>query len=204
MQKLKIMSMPNEIKNINDTAKGFTLIEVLVSISIFAMVMVIATGSIFSIVNANKKTHSIKSVMTNLNFALESMARDIRVGSKYLCDNTGDCETGGDVFKYKANRDVDLDGSYSLDVSNTYDFVEYYQSGSSIMKKIYGSGGEVDYAVTAEEVVIESLKFYVTGSAEEDELQPKLTITIKGHSGSGQTRSDFNIETTLSQRVIDS
>jgi prepilin-type N-terminal cleavage/methylation domain-containing protein len=186
--------------------KGFTLIEVLVSVSIFAMVMVVATGSVFSIVQANKKTHTIKSVMTNLNFALESMARDIRVGSRYFCDNLGDCEDGGELFRYKANRDVDGDNSYVAGDSN--DQIEYsidtsVPGMSRIFKKVYGTiPSSLD--ITAEEIYIESMKFYVTGTGSGDSKQPKAVIVIKGYAGNGPTRSDFNIETTLSQRSIDS
>jgi prepilin-type N-terminal cleavage/methylation domain-containing protein len=181
--------------------QGFTLIEVLVSVSIFAMVMVVATGSVFAIVQA-KKTHTIKSVMTNLNFALESMARDIRVGSQYKCDGGGDCPTGGVAFQYKANRSVDGDINYS--VSDAYDRVEYTLVGNQIKKTISAASGAQEYFVTAEEVVIEKMKFYVLGSAEFDRKQPKVVITITGYAGNGPTRSDFNIETTLSQRQIDS
>ena len=71
---------------------GFTLIELLVSVSIFSIVMLVSTGAVFSIVEANKKAHTLKSVMTNLNFTLESMVRDVRVGSQFSCGAGGDCQ----------------------------------------------------------------------------------------------------------------
>lgn len=64
---------------------GFTLVEIIVSIAIFIVVAVVALGALLKIIDANKKSESIKSVVTNLNFALDSMARDIRVGSHYIC-----------------------------------------------------------------------------------------------------------------------
>lgn len=182
--------------------KGFTLIEVLVSVSIFAVVMLVATGSVFAIVQANKKTHTLKSVMTNLNFALESMARDIRVGKGYVCDGLGDCESGGTIFRYKANRDVDEDGSYVP--ADAFDQIEYKLVGARVQKSVYASTGLEDSYITAEEISVESIKFYLTGSAALDDAQPKVVITITGHAGAGPTRTDFNIETTLSQRAIDS
>ncbi len=181
--------------------KGFTLIEVMVSVSIFSIVMLVATGSVFSIVEANKKTHSLKSVMTNLNFALESMARDMRVGLKYSCNGVGDCAAGGTSFIYKANRSVDGNGSY--DVSDSNDRIEYTLSAGHLMKRIYGAGASA-YAITADEITISSLKFYSTGTAASDGKQPKVVMTIRGYAGVGKTRSDFNIQTTVSQRSIDS
>ncbi len=186
--------------NSKNTNRGFTLIEVLVSVSIFSIVMLVSTGAVFSIVEANKKTHSLKSVMTNLNFALESIARDTRVGSKYSCNGGGDCTVNpGSTFSYKANRD--LDGNGLVD-----DYVEYSLVGESIQKRIYGGTTPTTAIITAAEVHIQSLKFYVigTGAAPADLKQPKLLLSIQGYAGVSNTRSDFSIQTTISQRSIDS
>jgi prepilin-type N-terminal cleavage/methylation domain-containing protein len=175
---------------------GFTLIEVLVSVSIFAMVMLVSTGAVFSIVEANKKAHALKSVMTNLNFALESMARDIRVGSNYGCDTaigvTGDCVAGGSTFHYTPNTALDPD-----------DQIEYTLSSGRILKRIYGADASEAF-ITAQEIQIESMKFYALGTAGGDNRQPKLVLTIRGTAGQGTVRSEFNIQTTISQRAIDS
>lgn len=184
---------------------AFTLIEVLVSVSIFATVMLIATGAVFSIVDANKKTHALKSVMTNLNFALESMTRDIRVGSRYSCNNVGDCPAGGTVFLFKANRDVDGDGSYIAADSN--DEIEYslvtVSGVKRIQKRVLGTIPSTLY-ITAKEINITGMQFYVVGTGTTDNKQPKIVLTIQGTAGSGRTLSSFNIETTVSQRAIDS
>jgi prepilin-type N-terminal cleavage/methylation domain-containing protein len=180
--------------------KGFTLIEVLVSVSIFSIVMLVASGAVFSIVDANKKAHSLKSVMTNLNFALESIARDTRVGSKYSCNGGGDCTVNPSTkFSYKANRD--LDGNSLID-----DFVEYSLVGEAIQKRVYGGSRSSIGNITASEVHIQSLKFYVIGTAAApgDLKQPKLLLSIQGYAGASKTRSDFSIQTTISQRSIDS
>jgi prepilin-type N-terminal cleavage/methylation domain-containing protein len=181
--------------------RGFTLIEVLVSVSMFAIVMLVATGSVFSIVEANKKTHSLKSVMTNLNFALESMMRDIRVGYRYSCGTGGDCSTNPGVqFTYKANRDVDGDGSYSASDNN--DQIEYSLVSERIQKRIYGTNPST-YLITAEEIHITSMKFYVIGTGTNDGKQPKAVISISGYAGSGTSESTFSIQTTVSQRALD-
>ncbi len=185
--------------------KAFTLIEVLVSVSIFSMVMLISTGAVFSIVEANKKTHSLKSVMTNLNFALESMMREIRVGRSYSCNGGGDCEVlGGTRFRFKSNRDINGSGGY--DASDQMEYAFDAVNGS-ITRQILGGGpnGNVTpVRITASEIVIESMKFYVLGTGTTDQKQPKVVITVQGYSGTGSTRSDFNIQTTVTQRPIDS
>lgn len=82
-------------------SKGFTLVEIIVAVALFAIVMVVSTGAIFTIVNANRSAQALNSVITNLNFAVESMLRDIRTGTNYDCDGTtldpqpSDCTSDG-------------------------------------------------------------------------------------------------------------
>lgn len=166
--------------------------------------MLVSTGAVFSLVEANKKTHSLKSVMTNLNFALESMAREIRVGREYNCDALGDCTAGGTSFQFKSNRDINGDGTYNEGDQMIYSIVITNGKGS-ITRRILGSdpGG---VPITASEINIESLRFYVIGTAASpaDTKQPKVVISIQGSAGEGKIKSNFNIQTTLSQRAIDS
>ncbi len=65
--------------------KGFTLIEIIVSLAIFTVVAVVAVGAFLKIIDANKKAQTLQTAMNNINFALESMVREIRVGSNYYC-----------------------------------------------------------------------------------------------------------------------
>jgi hypothetical protein len=124
------------------------------------------------------------------------MTRDIRVGSRYGCDTeinvSGDCVTGGSVFHYTPNTAVSPE-----------DQIKYTLANSRIQKTNYG-GSQAPVYTTAAEIVIETLRFYVIGTAAQDGKQPKVVIVIKGHAGSGRDRSEFNIETTVSQRAIDS
>ena len=88
----------------------------LVSIALFAIVMVVCVGALLSLVGANKKAQALESVMNNLNISLDDMARSIREGTNY--DGTGkiyngtvgctsnsggglnDCTGGTQVFKF--------------------------------------------------------------------------------------------------------
>ena len=66
--------------------KGFTLVEALVSLGIFSVVVVAASGVILSIINSNKKNQAVSSVVNNLNYSIESMVRDIKTGYRYQCN----------------------------------------------------------------------------------------------------------------------
>jgi prepilin-type N-terminal cleavage/methylation domain-containing protein len=194
--------MKNNPIHQSGAVRAFTLIEMMVSVSIFSIVMLISTGAIFSIVEANKKAHSVKSVMTNLNFALESMSRDMRIGSGYSCGPVAgggqDCsEDGGGAFSFYANRDINGD-----DGVDEFDTVTYRMNQSRIEREILMGGTSVSSPITASEIQVTNLRFYVTGAGGGGD-QPKVLVVVQGYSGTSTTRSDFNIQTTVSQRAND-
>lgn len=60
--------------------KGFTLVEMIVSLAVFMIVAVIAVGALLKITDANSKSQSLKTAINNMNFALDAMSREIRTG----------------------------------------------------------------------------------------------------------------------------
>ncbi|MEI6296366.1 MAG: type II secretion system protein [bacterium] len=72
----------NKNKKINT---GFTLIEMMVSISIFSIVMVVVIGALLLLSDANKKAQAVRAVVDNLNFAIEDITRNLRTGKDYSC-----------------------------------------------------------------------------------------------------------------------
>src|ERR1035437_4002808 len=66
-------------------SSGFTLIEMLVSISIFMVVAVVAVTALLKIVDANRKSQTLQDAINNINFAMDSITREIRVGNMYTC-----------------------------------------------------------------------------------------------------------------------
>ena len=71
--------------------RGFTLIEMTVSLGLFTIIMFIATSAFLSIVNTDRKARSVRIAADNLNIALEDMSRRIKTGNTYYC---GDSATG--------------------------------------------------------------------------------------------------------------
>ena len=174
--------------------KGFTLIEIMVSLSVFIIIMTVSLGSILSILNSNEKSQTKKTAMDNLNFALESMSRTIRFGTNFYCGTTAsnpppanDCAAGATSFSVR-----DSNGA----------LVVYSLSGGQIMKSVNGA---VANAVTSNEINITRLTFYVFGSSGWPEIhQPRVIMSLSGIVGARvATQSSFNLETTVSQRKLD-
>lgn len=172
---------------------GFTLVELMVSVSIFSLVMVICMGSIITVLDANRKSQNMRAVMDNLNSSLEGMTRTIRFGTNYHCGSTGTLTQPLDCV----NGNSSLTTLSSGGVSTTYSL-----SGGRIIR----SEGGNNYYVTSPDIVVQSLTFYVLGSAPYpgNLSQPRVIVSVSGYSGTDlDTRSSFSLQTTMSQRKID-
>jgi prepilin-type N-terminal cleavage/methylation domain-containing protein len=72
-----IKSLKFKIKNFR---KGFTLIELIVSIAIFSLIMVSLASVFVSTVRAYSKARVMKDLKGNIDFAIGSIAKDVRMG----------------------------------------------------------------------------------------------------------------------------
>ena len=163
--------------------RGFTLIEMIVSVAIFATVVLIAVGALLSIINVNRKANELRVVMENLNFAIESIARDVRTGTDYGCTVVpGNCNDGNQL--------------YFIDQANNS--VRYTLTDGSITRRV--EGGDV-VPVTSSEVVIEDIHFWIRGVGTGDTMQPRVLMTVQGMAGTdGKNETRFSLQTTISQR----
>jgi type II secretory pathway pseudopilin PulG len=72
------------IKNFKKTT-GFTLVEIMVATSIFMIIMLVALGALISSSDTAKKSQALRTAMDNVNFAMESMTKSLRMGTDYYC-----------------------------------------------------------------------------------------------------------------------
>src|SRR3989344_6982804 len=115
--------------NLTPASRGFSLVEMVVSVALFAIIMLVAVGALLSLVDANRKARALESVMNNLNISLDSMIRAMRMGTTYNCGGTlipsavgADCPVGDDLFSFAPY------GSGSLPQKERY--VVFFQAGS--------------------------------------------------------------------------
>lgn len=179
-------------KEYGETEKGFTLIELLVSLSLFIIIMTLSMGSIVGVFDASRKSRTMKTVLNNLNLAVESMSKEMRFGKNYHCGSSGtlttpqNCSSGNTFMSFLSSDNLQI--SYRL-------------TGQTIERQI-GAGGSW-IAITAPEIIIDELVFYTLGAGTADTLQPRVLIKIRSHAGDGRARSDFSLQTVVSQRALD-
>jgi len=193
--------------------KGFTIIEMMVAVALFAIVMVISAGALLSLASANRKAQALQSVMNNLNTTLDSMVRSMREGSTYDASrscaggNSGgpkDCTGGGTyiIFQpHEYNPPTVLERAYQFVPSAASCGSGY--TGGCIKRSL--DGGNNWTVVTAPEISIVDMNFYVVGTTPGDTVQPKVVLEIKGIAGANdsKTKTTFHIQATAVQRVLD-
>lgn len=179
--------------------RGFTLIEMLVSVAIFTVVMTISLGALLTMSEADRRAEAMNAAVNNLSFALDSMSRAVRTGTAYHCGSTGvltqpqNCAAGANELGFLSASGVET--VYTLGTTAC-------PNGQGCIWRST-DGGVTYQAITAPEVVVTNLVFYVVGAALGDGLQPKATMLVSGHVPVSNTQASFNIETSVTQRLYD-
>lgn len=204
-------------------SRGFTLVEMVVSVAIFSIVLFVAMSAFLSIVSGDHKSRAMRIATDNLNLALEDMSRKIKTGGTYSCggaSGANDCPAGTSsntfaftnqdgisrtIYKLGTGPGVIVNGSGA---SGCGDIVFRATQGCILREDVAG----ISMLATSPEIDIKSLKFYVFGSAPygttgTDKIQPTVVIAIEGSLGADAAlfagNAGFKIQTMITQRAYD-
>jgi prepilin-type N-terminal cleavage/methylation domain-containing protein len=164
--------------------RGYTLIELIVSVAIFSIVMLVASAAFLSLISLDRKARATNDVVSNLSYVIDSMERSIRTGTAYHAS------PGTDFWFTDANgRFV----QYRLTVTGTRGQIE---------EKI-DTGAWA--ALTDPRVDVENLVFYPAGTVPSDTVQPTVIFTIRGTITPDPQSApiEFVTESSATQRLID-
>jgi prepilin-type N-terminal cleavage/methylation domain-containing protein len=203
---------------------GFTLIEIIVSLALFAVVAVVAIGAFLKIVDADRRSQAIESAVNDTNFALESMVRDLRVGTDYQY-STSDNSTPPPSISHSLvtgslssnimiyfNSDITATES---ETNQTCSLIHAYELSGTILEKAeqqscnqsYGSGTYIFTPLTSSssDLKIKTFAIKIMGTwPPAPPTQPKVFILINGTAGdSQQDQTSFTLQTTASQRIME-
>lgn len=218
--------MKIDIQNIQRDS-GFTLIEMIVSLAIFTIVAVVAVGAFLKVIDANKKSQSLKTATNNINFALESMTREMRVGSVYTClptvPSTGatvgvasnglgtSCASGAGVVFKSSKTYPPAPATPTCNLLHAYIFaplaspaVGYtlYKAQQNTCTDVLQYNNTIFTPVISPDAIIDGYNFQVTTASNSTTgPQPRAMLRIKGHTGiKERNKTFFDVQTTISQR----
>ncbi len=183
--------------------RGFTFVELMVALALFGLVMIMALSALLSVTNSNRTAQVSREALDNIDFVLDDIVRESRLGYKYHCDiNTGtvttprDCSPSATASSFSLTR---------LDGSGVVKYVLDSTGGRGKITKQVISGGSVvsDQILTADSVNISMLKFAVRGSGENDNNHAKVLVSLRVTIEDDKISRDINFQTTISQRASD-
>lgn len=218
---MRLHSMSQPYTQSSQHIRGFSLIEVLVSLALFAIVVTMSVGSMLVMIDANAKAQVTQTIVSNASFALDSMTRDIRTGTNFVCNSI---DVHADDTPWDNALSLDDNDASPLDCAGGTFAFAFTETGASltggydtnrigfrlkegrIERKIStrrGASPSVWQSITADSVNITGLEFVVTGTDDEDYQSPLVTITIAGEGVGEYQNTEFSLRTTVTQRALD-
>lgn len=169
---------------------GFTLVEMLVSLSLFTVVLTMSVGTLLVLIDANGRAQSMQLIMSNLTFALDSMTREIRTSTDWYCRSGGLNATiprAQNLSHVNATRDCDrisassdkyisvietggsLTGNLAPPGRITYYFDnDYHANGNGALLRSLGGSDSAPQIppipLTGEEIDIDEFRVTVSGT----------------------------------------
>jgi len=185
------------MKNKLKISPGYTLIEILVAVTIFIIVIIGPTGFFIASLRGQRRALSAKEIIDNSSYTLEYIGRALRMAKK---DRTGGCITSG--YNYENS-----DGASSVRFLNYDGYCqEFFLQGTQLYEKKSTDGSATKFQnplpVTSNNLEISLFKFQLSGQGQGDNLQPRATILFE-IAKKGEPLSKTRIQTTISQRNLD-
>lgn len=176
LQALMILERSNFMFDIKmGNKKGFTLIEILVVIAIFAVIGLLSTRSLFLTLRGAKKSDSLVRVRENVNYSLSVIERQLRNAESVTCPNPSTS-----ILEY-----VSIEGTETSFTCNTGGSDKYIASGSS--------------RLTSEDILVTSCSF--SCSQLDINNPPVVAISLEAED-SESTSAEKGTVTTQTEIVL--
>ncbi|MSU60551.1 MAG: prepilin-type N-terminal cleavage/methylation domain-containing protein [Candidatus Staskawiczbacteria bacterium] len=194
-----------QFKNKN-LSRGFTLVELLVAITLFMIIMDITVSVFVSMVQHQKRILVEQEFLSQTSYAMEAMSKSLRLAVK---DSTGECLfEDGDVYPgyvyFLTRFNIEKNASEGIKfVADDGVCQEYFLDKDGILKE--SKDGKTPQAILSSRFVVKDFTFIINGDKNrlgalgKDQVQPRVTIMLKVGMQVGNIQQEKVIQTTVSQ-----
>jgi type II secretory pathway pseudopilin PulG len=183
--------------------KSYTLIEVLMAVSIFTIIIAAPTGFLVGSLKGQQKALASQKLLDNTSYTLEYISRSLRMAKKELStEPTTACLFEDSTILYGYNYQITREGTGLKFINYKEECQEFFLEDSRLKES---KNGAKNY-LTSEDLEITSLKFKLSGQAQTDTDQPRVTLFLEIKGGKDlkdELRPLIKIQTTISQRNLD-
>lgn len=173
--------------------RGFTLIEIIVSVGLFSVVMLVSTAAYLTIITLDKEARATNELVVNLSFAVDSISRNIRTGKNYSCAGVGNGTCSQFSFTDSQEQQV-----------------TYLMKGTTVAQCVFpkddttACNSSLAVSLTDPRITVTTLIFNVRGVGLSDSREPQTTMSIRGTMPSARGRSvQFTLQTSATQRYLE-
>ncbi len=207
--------------------KGFTLVELLITVGLFVIIITIAVGGFTNAVRTERQVSLLISAQSNVSLVLEQMSREIRTGYLFChAANPPVTDWGVGTPRGNAAGNALPDCGCVISTSTapagmwTCSGLDFYDAdlnhvlyettstgplaGALIESSTQLTNGAL--SITGGDITVKYLKFYLYGQVEDDHTPPRVTIVIgvaPSSTDPGVASDTIYLQTTVSSRIID-
>ncbi|MBI2888297.1 MAG: type II secretion system protein [Candidatus Liptonbacteria bacterium] len=172
---------------------GFTIVEMLVAIGLFSIIVTIAVGGFARALRTQRQAQLLLAVNSNVNQALETMAREIRTGVEFSLKpgaypNYTFMNAKGETVLYLWRKDLG-------------ELWRMKQVATPQSSTVFLGGG-----IIGDNVRVTNAAFDVQGTDKKDGFPPRVTImlgVVASTTDPGISGSPVRLQTTVSARLMD-
>ena len=189
--------------------KSFSLIELLVAITIFMLVISSAVGLFVSSIRSQSKLLTSQKILDETGYAIEYMSRALRMAKKETKTDPAELCLSSTGSNYNNPT-----GQSSIRFINYNDQCqEFFLDGDQLKEKRAVSSNDASHkfsdlptsgvALTSAGFTVSKAIFLIQGDTHtpsDDGIQPRVTIVLEIGKGSA---NKIQIQTTISQRDLD-
>ncbi len=181
---------------ITKNKRGFTLVELLVSVALFAITVSAASSLFSAAAKAQRRSFENQKVLENGRYVLETIAKAVRMGEIKTV-------TSGNTLQICHPTKGDTDESTCNTSTTGYKLITYDLNLNRVRENTTD--------ISSSNVLIDRLYFNVSGvdadPQNKDTIQPRATIILRVKSLGSiafMYSVEVNFQTTISQRNLDS
>jgi prepilin-type N-terminal cleavage/methylation domain-containing protein len=168
--------------------KGFTLLELLLAISLLSLVITITIGIFVSGSKTQRKIIELSVVQREGGYLMETISRELRMATAIDVSQAGNIDSDIEFTNYNSDV-IKYCRSFEDGVCDPDDVLPYSPGGNYLSRD--------GKRISSSDVIVEDLKFYVSDTFVNK--QPLITIVMKIKSNNGNT--NLMLQNSIALRI---
>lgn len=181
-------------------SKGFTLIEILVALTIFVTIFFVTSGYLIAAISGQRQYLRVQPLVNEGSFFAEYLSRALRPAQRETADPPA-CLSQTGLYYESASPEV----VRFIDRDEKCREISYDSAAKRVFEKI-STDNTKDFfgplqALTSSSLAVENLQFQVSNPPSQTGIpHPRVTFTVELESIGGAAAQAIRLQTTISQR----